>query len=233
MNQETPQHQSHPVRQPTPVYHSKPAATPPSHEPLIDNPPPKVKSGWHEFFSTLGILATALLAAFFIIAFVFRSYQVDGPSMESTLHNADKLIIWKVPRTWASITRHDYIPGRGDIIVFTQSGLGQFGQTDTKQLIKRVIGLPGDHVVVKDGSITIYNKQHPQGFNPDKTLPYGKNIPETSGNVDVTLDEHQLFVSGDNRPDSLDSRAFGPINANQIVGKLVVRVFPINKAEVF
>jgi signal peptidase I len=193
----------------------------------------KEKSGWHELLSTIGILATALLTALFIIAFVFRSYQVDGPSMQNTLQNADKLIIWKVPRTWAKITHHDYFPNRGDIIVFTQSGLSEFGQVDSKQLIKRVIGLPGDRVVVHDGSITIYNDAHPHGFNPDLTLGYGKDFPTTSGEIDKTLGRHELFVCGDNRPDSLDSRAFGPISADQIVGKLVVRVFPIGEAKAF
>lgn len=196
----------------------------------------KEHSGLREFLSTIGILLTALVVALAMIAFVFRSYQVDGPSMQNTLHNGDKLIIWKVPRTWADITHHAYIPHRGDIIVFTESGLSQFGQTNTKQLIKRVIGLPGDRVVVSNGVYTIYDKAHPNGFDPDKTLPYGqggKNIPVTSGSIDVTLGPNQLFVSGDNRPDSLDSRAFGPINANQVVGKLILRVFPLNQAEVF
>jgi signal peptidase I len=191
------------------------------------------RSGRHEAFYTIGILISALLVALFIITFVFRSYQVDGPSMENTLQNNDKLMIWKVPRTWADITGHDYIPNRGDIIVFNETGLAQFNQQDSKQLIKRVIGLPGDRVVVSNGVYTIYNKAHPQGFDPDKTLPYGKNIPETSGNIDVTLGKDQLFVSGDNRPDSLDSRDFGPINASQIVGKLVLRVFPLGQAKVF
>ena len=190
-------------------------------------------SSWRELFSTIGILLTALVVALLMISFVFRSYQVDGPSMESTLQNTDKLIIWKVPRTWASITHHAYIPNRGDVIVFNESGLSQFGQTDSKQLIKRVIGLPGDRVVVKDGTYTIYNSGHPAGFNPDTTLPYGKNIYVTSGSIDITLGKNQLFVSGDNRPDSLDSRSFGPINARQIVGKLVLRIFPINQAKVF
>jgi signal peptidase I len=195
--------------------------------------PGNAQSGWRELASTVGILVAALLVALFIIAFVFRSYQVDGPSMESTLQNSDKLIIWKVPRSWARLTHHDYVPNRGDIIVFSESGLSQFGQNDTKQLIKRVIGLPGDRVVVRDNKYTIYNKANPKGFNPDTTLPYGKNIPPTSGSVDVTLGRHQLFVSGDNRPDSLDSRAFGPINTAQVIGKLVLRVFPIGGAKAF
>ncbi|HVW23678.1 MAG TPA: signal peptidase I [Candidatus Saccharimonadales bacterium] len=245
---------------PTPVAPSPaappqmPSVTPlPSPQPTPNDPnnslppqrPPKSGSGtgisqrwtaWADILSGVGIFLTAGLVAFAIIAFVFRSYQVDGPSMQNTLQNNDKLIIWKVPRTWARITHHAYIPKRGDIVIFTESGLSQFGQTDTKQLVKRVIGLPGDRVVVGDGHYTIYNKQHPDGFNPDKTLPYfnyGKTMPNTPGTVDVTLGEGQLFVSGDNRPDSLDSRAFGPINANQIIGKLILRVFPINKAEAF
>lgn len=203
----------------------------------LGSPPPVTSenksSGLQELVYTLGILLSALVVALLIITFVFRSYQVDGPSMENTLHNNDKLIIWKVPRTWSDLTGHPYIPDRGDIIVFNESGLAQFGQADSKQLIKRVIGLPGDRVVVANGVYTIYNKAHPNGFDPDKTLPYGANIPETSGNIDITLGKDQLFVSGDNRPDSLDSRDFGPINASQIVGKLVLRVFPISQAKDF
>jgi len=208
----------------------------PHHQPSEPaRTPPKKQSSRHEALSTISILFAAFLLALFIITFIFRSYQVDGPSMETTLQNNDKLIIWKVPRSWSHMTHHDYIPARGDIVVFNEKGLGQFGQQDSKQLIKRVIGLPGDHVVVKDGSVTVYNKEHLKGFNPDKTLPYGKNnaIPETSGNVDVVLGPHQIFVCGDNRPDSLDSRSFGPINADQLVGKLALRVFPISQAKAF
>lgn len=207
--------------------------------PITPQPAPEEPSGpsaWREALSTIGILVTALLVALFIIAFVFRSYEVDGPSMQNTLQNADKLIIWKVPRTWAGITRHPYIPQRGDVIVFNEKGLNEFGgQQDSKQLIKRVVGLPGDRVVVDNGIVTVYNKEHPRGFQPDKTLPYGKNntIPYTAGNVDRTLGKGQVFVCGDNRPDSLDSRNFGPIGANQIVGKLVLRIFPISQAKSF
>jgi signal peptidase I len=242
MTDETPSNQ--PPRNPltpapiTPSHLPEPpsAALPPEPKAGSGGPADDKPSGWREAASTLGILLTALIVALLIIGFVFRSYQVDGPSMENTLQNSDKLIIWKVPRTWAKITGHNYIPKRGDIVVFTQSGLSDFGQQDKKQLIKRVIGLPGERVVIKDGAITIYNKQHPGGFNPDKTLAYftnAKDIPTTSGDVDVTLRPGQIFVCGDNRPDSLDSRSFGPIQAKQIVGKLILRVFPINKAEAF
>jgi signal peptidase I len=203
------------------------------NSPPVSKRPSGEKSGWYDVVSTIAILGTAFLVAIFMINYIFRSYQVDGPSMETTLQNSDKLIIWKVPRTIARITGNPYIPNRGDIIIFEESGLSAFGQDDKKQLIKRVTGLPGDHVVVKNSVLTIFNSQHPRGFQPDKTLAYGKVIPETSGNIDVTLKPGQLFVNGDNRPDSLDSRAFGPINASQVIGKLAIRIFPINKAEVF
>jgi len=209
--------------------------TPPETTPMPPETSDNQPSAWREVFSTIGILLLAFLVAVLLIAFVFRSYQVDGPSMETTLMNQDKLIIWKVSRTWARITHHAYIPNRGDVIVFQEAGLSVYGQQDSKQLIKRVVGLPGDRVVVRDGAVTIYNKAHPNGFQPDQTLPYDsdKHIPVTNGDVDVTLGPDQLFVCGDNRPDSLDSRAFGPINANQVIGKLIVRVFPINQIKTF
>lgn len=207
-----------------------------THEPsniVTDSPKQSQKSFLREALSTIGVLVVAFLVAVALISFVFQSYQVDGPSMQTTLYNQDRLIVWKLPRTWARITRHQYVPQRGDVIVFTESGLAEYGQNNSKQLIKRVIGLPGDHVVVKNGVITIYNKQHPDGFIPDKTLSYGKVIPYTAGNIDLTLGKNQLYVCGDNRPDSLDSRTFGPINTNQVVGKLVLRVFPLNDVKTF
>lgn len=156
--------------------------------------------------------------------------------MQTTLFNNDRLIVWKLPRTWARITGHQYVPKRGDIIIFNECGLANYGDTqDCKQLVKRVIGLPGDHIVIKNDVITVYDKQYPDGFQPDKTLPYGKDghIPPTDNNLDVTLNNHQLFVCGDNRGDSLDSRIFGPINTSQVIGKLVARIFPISRAERF
>lgn len=206
----------------------------------VDLPPKqpasaKQTSQWRDVLSIIFVLAAAIVLALGLIAFVFQSYQVDGPSMENTLQNNDRLIVWKVPRTWARITNSQYVPGRGDIIIFTESNLSQFGQSDVKQLVKRVIGLPGDRVVVKDGVITIYDAEHPDGFQPDKALAYGKEhpLPYTSGDIDITLKSNQIFVCGDNRMDSLDSRAFGPVSTSDIVGKLVLRVYPFSTFETF
>ncbi len=196
---------------------------------------PKKRGALREFLSIVSILAAAFTIALLLIAFVYQPYAVDGPSMQNTLHDKDRLIVWKVPRTWARITHHQYVPKRGDIIVFQQSGLEAFTQDNTRQLIKRVIGLPGEHVVVSDGVITIYNAEHPDGFQPDKTLPYGQDgsIPYTGGDIDLTLGKDELFVCGDNRPDSLDSRSFGPINTDQVIGKLLIRILPLGDIERF
>ncbi len=197
--------------------------------------PPK-QSRLGSTLSTIGILLLAPAIALLLTAYVFQSYQVDGPSMQNTLHNNDRLIVWKLPRTWSKITGHQYVPKRGDIIIFTESGLSNFGDTqDSKQLVKRVIGLPGDHVVIKNNVITVYNKEHPDGFQPDKTLPYGKDgaIPPTNSNADITLGNTQLFVCGDNRGNSLDSRLFGPIDTKQVIGKLAARIFPVSDIERF
>jgi signal peptidase I len=197
--------------------------------------PPSKGETVREIVSTIGVLLAALLVAFGLIAWVFQSYEVDGPSMQETLHNKDRLIVWKVPRTIAKVTGKPYIPKRGEVIIFTESGLTEFGSSSTKQLIKRVVGLPGDRVVVKGGVITVYNDEHPEGFNPDKSLPFGEIIQEDSDvrDIDVTVGENQVFVCGDNRPNSLDSRTFGAIEADQIVGKLSIRLLPVSQIEKF
>ena len=199
-------------------------------------PRSKKESDFRSTIASVLILCMAPVIAVLLTLFVFQSYQVDGRSMETTLHDNDRLIVWKAPRTLARITGHQYVPNRGDVIIFSEPGLGNYDNPDgSKQLVKRVIGLPGERVVVKDGSITVYNKDFPDGFKPDATLAYGKEhtIPATAEDIDVTLASDELFVCGDNRPDSLDSRMFGPIKTNQVVGKLVVRILPLSQTKIF
>lgn len=204
--------------------------------PAVEHKPskePKKESRWRSALSTIGILLVAPLLALTITAFIFQSYEVDGPSMQRTLENHDRLIIWKVSRTWARITKHDYTPKRGDVIVFIKKGLYESDGNKEKQLIKRVMALPGERITVKDGYVTVYNTEHPNGFNPDKTLGYGSVITTTDGNIDVTVPAGEVFVCGDNRGNSLDSRYFGPIPETDIVGKLVARILPLSDAEKF
>ena len=186
---------------------------------------------------TIAVLASALIFALLMIGFVFQSYQVSGQSMQNTLQDQDRLLVWKLPRTWASITGHQYVPKRGDILIINAPNLSACEQSG-RQIIKRVIGLPGERVRYQDGKYTVYNRATPKGFNPDATLPYGKTgLPLFSDSserqVDVSLGPNQLFVSGDHRGNSCDSRSIGPITTDEIVGKLLVRILPLNKAERF
>lgn len=219
--------------------------TPPPQMPSLPPAVPngsnrKQKSdGWRNVISTFLVLLLAPIVAVVLTLFVFQSYQVDGPSMMPTLQNNDRLVVLKLPKTWSRLTGHPYIPHRGDIIIFTEKNLSALGASVPKQLVKRVIGLPGDRVVIKDDKITIYNSQNPNGFDPDTTLPYGLNAAEassvsvTTGNVDIIIPPGQVYVCGDNRTNSLDSRYFGTVPANEIVGKLVLRIFPLSTSKVF
>lgn len=192
-------------------------------------------SRFQQFRSFIGMLAMAMAAGLLIIVFVFRIYHVDGPSMETTLQHSERLIIWKTPRSWARITDNPYIPKRGDIIVFDHAPQDVQTPAVKKQLIKRVIGLPGERVTVRGGFVTVYTSSRPGGFNPDVEMDYGKNLAtgHTTGNVDITMAQDQIFVIGDNRAESLDSRSFGPISADQIVGRLILRIAPIDRAKAF
>lgn len=204
-------------------------APPPNPE---ESPEEEKREGIRSILSTIAILIIAPLIALLLTAFVFQSYEVDGPSMETTLQNQDRLIVYKLPKTLARLTGQQYTPRRGDIIIFNRTDSSEFGTNSTRQLIKRVIALPGERVVVKDGKVTVYNDEHPSGFHPDDAA-YGSVIQNTAGEIDLTVPEHQIFVCGDNRPQSLDSRAFGPVPTKDLVGKLVLRLYPFSKAHIY
>ncbi|MCA9349071.1 signal peptidase I [Candidatus Saccharibacteria bacterium] len=177
--------------------------------------------------SSLMLFGAAFLTALMINAFVFQPYEVEGSSMEPTLHNADRLIVSKTGKTWSRITQTDYIPSRGDIVIFNSDKLG-------KQLIKRVVGIPGDRVVVSQGTVTVYNQENPDGFNPDK-LENLDLYKYTEGNVDQVVEAGTIYVIGDNRlpSASLDSRVFGLVSSKDIVGVLSLRMYPFDQIDRF
>lgn len=199
-------------------------------EPTPEAPKTRKHEGWRSVISTLLILIAAPLIALFLTAFVFQSYEVDGESMETTLQDHDRLIVLKLGKSWARLSHKDFVPPRGEIVVFEKDGLYQFGGGE-RQLIKRVIGLPGERVVVQDGIITVYNDEFPNGFRPDTLEDHGAAAQTTVGNIDVVVPEGHVFVCGDNRGNSLDSRNFGPLSTDDIVGTLVLRIFPLDKVD--
>lgn len=196
------------------------------------------------FFDRHPVLQDAIGVAFFIISviigtiiinsFVFRSYSVLGPSMESTLYTNDRLIVNRVPSTISHIFNQTWVPDRGNIIVFKNpqisTGLGD------EYLVKRVIGLPGERVVVEDGKITVYNNENPNGFNPDSLESGGDPGSPTSGSIDITVPDNEVFVSGDHRQNgfSYDSRnGLGTVPLYDVIGPVTIRIFPFNKMTLF
>lgn len=164
------------------------------------------------------IVVIALAIIIPIRTFVLQPFYVKGASMEPTFKDNEYLIIDEL-----SYRLHE--PRRGDVVVLRNPSLGEF-------LIKRLIGLPGDRLVINDGTITIYSTSYPDGIKLDES-PYLSTAVATFGNLDVTLGEKQYFVMGDNRSASLDSRSFGPITRKDIVGRTAVRAWPITRAATF
>jgi signal peptidase I len=162
--------------------------------------------------------------------FVFQAYHVLGTSMVPSLHETDYLIISKVGYTQALIERMfhkdaQYIPSRGEIIVF------RYPKDPSKVFVKRVVGLPGDRIVIKNGTVTIFNKANPNGFNPD--TKYEKADTTTLIDTDEIVQDGNLFVMGDNRTPSgsYDSREWGELPSSYIIGHAVLRLLPLDQVK--
>ena len=175
-----------------------------------------------------------LVGTLFINSFIFRSFSVVGKSMEATLYTDDRLIVNRIPVTIAQIQNKDYIPERGQIIVFKNPKYSP-GLNQDEFIVKRVIAFAGERVTIKDNHFVVYNKEHPKGFDPDD---YNNDEPgkETSGHVDTIVPNGELFVSGDHRiaDYSYDSRnGLGTIPLYDVVGPVGVRIFPFDKIRTF
>lgn len=174
-----------------------------------------------------------VLGTLLINTFVFRSFNVVGPSMQDTLHSGDRLIVNRLPVTMAQIQGESYTPERGEVIVFLNPNY--VPGTEDEYIVKRVIGLPGERVVLADGVFTVYNDSTPGGFDPDQTFADETREP-ISGEVDVTVPEGELFVVGDNRVGSFsfDSRSgMGTVPLYDIVGPVGMRLFPFDQIRFF
>jgi signal peptidase I len=191
----------------------------------------------HPFFkdaiSITIFVVCVLIGTLLINAFVFRSFSVLGPSMEKTLYTGDRLIVNRIAVTIAEIQGKTYSPERGQVIVFKNpqytSGIGD------EYIVKRVIAFGDEHVVLKDGQYTVFNSDHPDGFNPDDAN-HGEPGAPTSGSVDTKVPSGELFVSGDHRQGSYsyDSRnGLGTIPLYDVIGPVYMRIFPFNEIRTF
>lgn len=185
--------------------------------------------------AVLGVLKTIFswiilpgLIVLFLHSFVFQAFYVSGSSMNPDFQDGDYLIIDKVGFTISNIKSTFGLDTsldlkRGDVLVFRYpNNLSTF-------FIKRLIGLPGDRVVVKDGRVTIYNNEHPEGLV--LTEPYIDPSAVTQGDIDEVVEKNKYFVMGDNREPngSFDSREWGQLPREDIVGVATARLLPINE----
>lgn len=136
--------------------------------------------------------------------------------MENTFHTSEYLIIDRV-----SYYFHE--PERGDVIVF------RYPLNPSQFFIKRVIGLPGDTITIDGNVVTITNEENEDGIVLDE--PYIKSMKKNNF-IDETLGEREYFVMGDNRDESSDSRMWGVLQEDRIVGRALVRLFPFNEMDV-
>lgn len=189
--------------------------------------------GLRDVLGLIVFVICVVIGTIFINTFIFRTFSVVGPSMESTMYTGDRLVVNRLPVTAAQLQNKEYVPNRGQVIVFKNPNF-TIGSPD-EYIVKRVIGFPGERVVVKDGKITVFNAGNPAGFNPDDANN-GEPGQPTSGEVDTTVPEGTLFVAGDHREGnfSLDSRSgLGTIPYYDLVGPVGVRIWPINKIRTF
>lgn len=152
--------------------------------------------------------------------FLIQPFYVKGASMEPNFHDREYLII-------DEITYRFKAPQRGEIIVF------RYPMDPQEYFIKRLIGLPGESVQIKDGEVHIYNQDNPDGFIlKEDYLPEDLSTYSAS-DAKIILGSDEYFVLGDNRNASKDSRIFGPLNKSFITGRVYFRGYPFNKIKVF
>jgi signal peptidase I len=142
--------------------------------------------------------------------FIAQPFVVDGLSMYPTFNNTDYLIV-------DELTYHFSAPQRGDVIVFRYPGNPKIFY------IKRIIGLPGETVHINSGKVTIAKAN---GTSETLTEPYAV-IEDATYTLDTTLGTDQYFVMGDNRPESSDSRVWGPLPRENIIGRVYTRLLPL------
>jgi signal peptidase I len=186
---------------------------------------PSANSGLQLVREWATVLVVALVIAITVRSLILQQFYISGPSMEATMFQDDRVLVNKL-----SYRLHDI--HRGDVVVFDRVTVdGQVVQHD--DLIKRVIALGGEKISIKDCKVFINGKLLPEPYLNDFDL--AQTVVEDRCRVplmdEMIIPDNQLFVMGDNRPQSFDSRMFGPIEQKLVVGRAFVIIWPLSAAK--
>jgi len=192
-----------------------------------EQPPslPSANSGLQLVREWVTVLVVALVIAITVRSLILQQFYISGPSMEATMFQDNRVLVNKL-----SYRLHDI--HRGDVVVFDRVTVdGQVVQHD--DLIKRVIALGGEKISITDCKVFIDGKLLPEPYLNDYDL--AQTVIEDRCRVpmmdEMIIPDDQLFVMGDNRPQSFDSRMFGPIEQNLVVGRAFVIIWPLSAAK--
>lgn len=164
----------------------------------------------NSFFELARFALIALIIVVPIRWYVAQPFIVSGASMEDTFHHNEYLIVDRLTYRFEE-------PERGDVIIF------RYPNDPSKYFIKRIIGLPGETVVIDGSRVIIENDDHPGGLILDE--PYISSMEKT-GSQSLALAAGEYFVMGDNRDHSSDSRIWGVLKRDEIIGRAWLRLFP-------
>ncbi|HBZ62155.1 MAG TPA: signal peptidase I [Acidimicrobium sp.] len=168
------------------------------------------------------VIAVALIVALLVRLFLLQQFYISGPSMETTMFSDDRVLVSKLAYEVGEIDR-------GDVVVFDRATMNG-NQIEHDDLIKRVIGLGGESIEIRDCVIYIDGTKLEEPYLPnrDKSLT---NLSDRCGvvNMDaITIEDDEVFLVGDNRPQSFDSRMFGAIKKDFVIGQAFVIIWPPN-----
>ena len=169
------------------------------------------------------VVGTAMVVVIILSMAIIQVGTVSGHSMDTAFQDGQKILVNKLPVTFANLNGTAYTPKRGEVVIAYPNfgtNLAEDKILNEETIIKRVLGLPGERIVVDNGKLTIYNDEHKSGFDPTVGATWASHIQqdESTDYIEVTLGKNEVFLCGDNRPVSIDSRFNGPIATSQIVG---------------
>ncbi len=201
--------------------------TPPDEPPQQVKDRPQSSSRWLR--EGIVVVVVAVLVAVLLRAFVVQTFYIPSGSMEPTLQIGDRILVNKLSYDLHSVDR-------GNIVVFSRPPAEDCGGPEVNDLVKRVIGLPGEVVSLSGGHVYINGKRLDESWLP--ASEQGVTTPGPAGTSyslirPFKVPANDYFVMGDNRTDSCDSRYWGPISKSLIVGKVELRVWPLSSIKLF